>query len=854
MFSLNYTTFADPPPPITPPPECDPVPKVFCFRITDIRCEETDPEKDKFTFEFEVLNWSNKNACDLHLVLNTGTGYGSVVDSEPTFMGAGIDSNGRPIKWEDIDADTNLEGDTDDLEDTDNDGMLDGGEDKNGNMRLDNDPMPGNANPTNNWTVTSSSSTAIQYDAGTCIPFIDLVNLCLDDATHLPFLDRTDPETIDDGPNVLDGFKFTVDDFDDGEILSINWMLTDSDGNFIGTPSGGNAYGFGTINLARKDTGAPLIGTVFNGNTGFSQNKEFFFDSVYNVPGPCFSTFWLEFGAGIIAPKKNPEDPGPEPNVEPLVKKLAFVIDDTGSMGSEIGAVKTWLTTFVGLIETSGKTFPQTAIITFKDNVTQRICSNDPDQLRAIINSLFASGGGDCPEASNAALIAAAGVLDPFVNAVAIMATDANSRPDGPSAAAVVSAFLAKGATISVLLSSNCKFVSFSDKGYSMGDPVFQEESELPPEAESMIMDIINQGDDTLGAEDAEVTFSTVAGETGGIFKTLARPFSGDAETAYVNTATNVSVSTVVPAVSLVNPDDAPRGSTVSVEITGSNTSWTSSSIVAIGGFTSVVNSTTVNSPTSITANITIPSGAPTGFFDVTVTTALTDPLSLALGDGVTETAPGLGAFQITEPTGFATITSIIPSSGGQGKTVDLAISGIDTNFDATSMLSFRKDFADDTTIIVNSGSVDSPTSLHANITIGSGAELGFRDVLVTTGSEVVTKTNGLLVTTPPLDIPRITTVNPAIGAPGATSLDVAITGVNTNFVDGTSVANFSGTGITVVSTTVTSPTQATARINIDSSASLGVRDVSVTTGAETKPVFKLLNADYFYPVNPQQE
>jgi len=80
---------------------------------------------------------------------------------------------------------------------------------------------------------------------------------------------------------------------------------------------------------------------------------------------------------------------------------------------------------------------------------------------------------------------------------------------------------------------------------------------------------------------------------------------------------------------------------------------------------------------------------------------------------------------------------------------------------------------------------------------------------------------------------PEIGEVSPATGTQAVMSLDVSITGLHTHFLDGVSAASFSGTGITVNSTTVTDETHAVANINIDLSAPLGLRDVTVTTGDE---------------------
>ncbi|MFH1652940.1 MAG: hypothetical protein ABIE74_02690 [Pseudomonadota bacterium] len=78
-----------------------------------------------------------------------------------------------------------------------------------------------------------------------------------------------------------------------------------------------------------------------------------------------------------------------------------------------------------------------------------------------------------------------------------------------------------------------------------------------------------------------------------------------------------------------------------------------------------------------------------------------------------------------------------------------------------------------------------------------------------------------------------ITSINPTTGDQGQT-LNVRILGTETNFVNGTSVATFSGTGITLNSTTVTDATHAVANITIAADATLSARDVNVITGAET--------------------
>ncbi len=74
--------------------------------------------------------------------------------------------------------------------------------------------------------------------------------------------------------------------------------------------------------------------------------------------------------------------------------------------------------------------------------------------------------------------------------------------------------------------------------------------------------------------------------------------------------------------------------------------------------------------------------------------------------------------------------------------------------------------------------------------------------------------------------------VNPQYGYKGQT-LDVTITGLNTNFTDTDSIVSFGCSGITINSTTVSSATRVTANITIAPDAPPGICDVTVTTGEE---------------------
>ena len=80
---------------------------------------------------------------------------------------------------------------------------------------------------------------------------------------------------------------------------------------------------------------------------------------------------------------------------------LAFVIDVTGSMGPEIGDIKTGLEDDDHGARCPLGSFPKTAIVTFDDRATIGHVSRDPDRLRNVIAGLTTHSTPDCPEGAN---------------------------------------------------------------------------------------------------------------------------------------------------------------------------------------------------------------------------------------------------------------------------------------------------------------------------------------------------------------------------------------------------------------------------------------------------------------------
>ena len=79
---------------------------------------------------------------------------------------------------------------------------------------------------------------------------------------------------------------------------------------------------------------------------------------------------------------------------------------------------------------------------------------------------------------------------------------------------------------------------------------------------------------------------------------------------------------------------------------------------------------------------------------------------------------------------------------------------------------------------------------------------------------------------------PLINGVTPPSGTHGTTAT-VTITGVNTNFAQGTTQVLVAGNGVTVSSVTVANATSLTARLTIAAGADLTPRSLIVTTGSE---------------------
>ena len=275
-----------------------------------------------------------------------------------------------------------------------------------------------------------------------------------------------------------------------------------------------------------------------------------------------------------------------------------------------------------------------------------------------------------------------------------------------------------------------------------------------------------------------------------------------------------VSISPGPAVVNSVTPNNAGQGVNLpAVQINGINTHWAQGTSQLT--FPNVlINSYVVNSPTSITANITVNTTAPAGEESVTVTTG-------------GEIAYGPNVFTVTQDQ--PELLAVVPNGGMQGLTSSpVTLTADFTNFvNGTTTANFG------TGITVNSVTVTSATQATANITVSPTTTLGYRNVSVTTGTQVVSLVNAYQVIQGPAEI--VGALNPATGGQGHT-YNVQVTGSQTHWAQGVTTAQFGG-GIEVTGVTVTGLLNATVTIFIPTSTATGAYNVSLTTGGEVATI-----------------
>lgn len=164
------------------------------------------------------------------------------------------------------------------------------------------------------------------------------------------------------------------------------------------------------------------------------------------------------------------------------------------------------------------------------------------------------------------------------------------------------------------------------------------------------------------------------------------------------------------------------------------------------------------------------------------------------------------------------------PFSGPAGGTLEIEITGINTNFENNSSITFS-----DTEISVLETKIISPESMTAIIKIGAESTLGLKDVTVNSGEEEANG-RGLFEVKAAETLPIVLSVSPPT-ASRASSADIKIFGTNTKFSNSSEI--YIGEGITVTNVQAESTDVLTANIQINEDAPLGFRSIRVTTGTE---------------------
>ncbi len=174
---------------------------------------------------------------------------------------------------------------------------------------------------------------------------------------------------------------------------------------------------------------------------------------------------------------------------------------------------------------------------------------------------------------------------------------------------------------------------------------------------------------------------------------------------------------------------------------------------------------------------------------------------------------------------------SFFPPEAGRGITIDARLSSTESIFDFTGTTLTLGDG-----VTVNAVTVLDSWNALANITIGPGAPLGYRDASLSTGTYSTVLEQALNVVNDSF------TITPDRGLLGET-LEIEIEGFNTEWTGGATWANF-GEGVEVTSVSVLSENYALATLDISPEAVPGSRDVYMETGTEVTMLYEGFHVD----------
>ncbi len=263
-------------------------------------------------------------------------------------------------------------------------------------------------------------------------------------------------------------------------------------------------------------------------------------------------------------------------------------------------------------------------------------------------------------------------------------------------------------------------------------------------------------------------------------------------------------------AVSFVlSPPEGGVGTSLSVLIEASRSSFVFGATELDFGEGITVETLTVEDGWTAAASIRIDEGAELGPRDVLVDI-----------EGRVSALPE--AFRVREDS-----FSISPDSGKMGETVELTVSGINTQWEAGRTWI---DFGDDIEVV--DFTVLSDTLAEATVAVAAEADPGWRDVRTEDGAHVVTLYEGFLVDR----VALAATWDPESVERGDT-VEFTLIGRDTNFSEATGLRFYDGDyeleDIVVQDITVLDAQNLWGRMAVSNAAELGPRDVLVTTGEE---------------------
>ena len=281
------------------------------------------------------------------------------------------------------------------------------------------------------------------------------------------------------------------------------------------------------------------------------------------------------------------------------------------------------------------------------------------------------------------------------------------------------------------------------------------------------------------------------------------------------------------PVLSSISPASGNRDSSVAVTLTG--TGLTGTTAVNVSGSGIVVSGVTVVSDTTVTATFTLTHFASGGARNVTTTSPA------GTSNAVT--------FTVIVPPGA--LTSISPTTGAQGTSVPVTISG--TGLTGSTGITFSG-VGGGGGIGVSGFTVVNDTAITATFAISPTAALTARNVRVNTAGGL---SNPETFTVVSPGTPTLTSISPSSGLRGTpTSVTLTGTGFTTT---GTAVhVTAPANGLSITGVTVVNPTTITATFNTSTGATIGPRSIYVTTpGGTTGTVTYTVSGPVLTSISP---